>query len=608
MANRSVIVSFITKLNAKGLKQAESGFKKMGKSALQAGKASKIGFLLSGTAAVAFAGKQMGLALKAVQDQDKELRLLEQTLRNVGSAFTVKEVDGFVDSLERAFGVAGDELVPALNQLINVTGDVTASQELLKIALDVSKGSGKDLATVSAALSRAFSGNLTALGRLNVGLDKSTLASGDLDGAILELSQKFAGQATNAVGGFAGQLDKLRISGEKAQENLGTGLVEALKILAGDRPGGMANLGGQLENIGTRFGNVAMGAADFARDAKGMIKPILAVIAVLTPLGRIIAVVGLALKLFEKRGAKVKAERDALKSTLDIENKRDQASAGRTQTVTKIVKLTASQLALQKKLQDQEKKLNAEKNKERAKKLEEERRAKTLADLEAKFDIEGINLAKAKNRAKTSEEINAVEGLQAIRSAGYKDDEAALNKIMALEKGRIDQVKTANEELAKTKIVIPIEYQIPDISGAFRDRISSQLMSDAVINSIERSLEGLYPTPRVSPSQMAEQAQRVAGLQEQARSSPEYASLANAMSGFQSATFGSGLGADGLMGASNLPDFSTLALGQDASGMTIVVNVAGSVSTENDLVSAIATGLNNLQRSGQPITLANQGR
>ena len=607
MANRSVIVSFITKLNAKGLKQAESGFKKMGKSALQAGKASKIGFLLSGTAAVAFAGKQMGLALKAVQDQDKELRLLEQTLKNVGSAFTVKEVDGFVDSLERAFGVAGDELVPALNQLITVTGDVTSSQELLKIALDVSKGSGKNLATVSAALSRAFSGNLTALGKLNVGLDKSTLASGDLDGAILELSRKFSGQATNSVGGFAGQLDKLRISGEKAQENLGAGLVEALKILAGDRPGGMANLGGQLEKIGTRFGNVAMGAADFARDAKALIKPVLALIAVLTPLGRIVAVVGIALKLFEKRGAQVKAERDALKSTLDIENKRDQASAGRTQTVTKITKLTASQLALQKKLQEQEKKINAERNKERNKKLEEERKAKQLAELEGKFDIELINLSIAARRAKTDEEKAAVAGLQAIKTASAKDDETALQKIMEIDRKRAAAIATDVESLNKLRVDIPVNFQLQDMTSTVLDIYNRGKVSTPM-RSIERSLEELYGAETIKKVQVAEQAQSVSGLQAQVSASPEYAFLANQMSAFQSSVFGSALPAEGLMGASNLPDFSTLALGQDANGMTIVVNVAGSVLTEQDLGFYLNDVIGNQNRQGNPVIVPNLGR
>ena len=576
MANRSVIVSFITKLNAKGLKQAESGFKKMGKSALQAGKASKIGFLLSGTAAVAFAGKQMAAALKATEDEDRALRQLEQTLQNVGSSFSVKEVDGFVDGLQRAFGVSEDELRPSLNQLINVTKDVASSQELLKIALDVSKGSGKDLATVSSALSRAFSGNLAALGKLNVGLDKSTLKSGDLDGAILELSQKFTGQAANAVDGFAGQLDKLRISGEKAQENLGVGLVEALKVLAGDRPGGMQNLGGQLENIGTRFGNVAIGFADFARDAKAIIKPVLAVIAVLTPLGRIIGAVGIALKLFEKRGAQVKAERDALKSTLDIENKRDQARTGQTQTTTKIVKLTASQLALQKKLQEQEKKTNAEKNKERAKKLEEERQAKVMSDLAAKFDIEGINLAIAKRRAGTSEEIAAVEGLQAIRSEGYKDDEAALNKLMALDKARAAAVAEDVNQLNKLKIEIELYYKSLGIP-----------VPPGVIEAVTQ------PQPSKMQPQIA----------------PPTPSLFDIEMGIDQPFMPGDAGFTGsaFQGMQTPSAFDYLGVGA-AGGTTINLNVAGSVLTEQDLGFYINNLIGNQNRQGNPVIVPNLGR
>jgi len=590
MANRSVIVSFITKLNAKGLKQAESGFKKMGKSALQAGKASKIGFLLSGTAAVAFAGKQMAAALKATEDEDRALRQLDQTLQNIGSSFSVKEVDGFVDGLQRAFGVSEDELRPSLNQLINVTKDVASSQELLKIALDVSKGSGKDLATVSSALSRAFSGNLAALGKLNVGLDKSTLKSGDLDGAILELSQKFSGQAANAAEGFAGQLDKLRISGEKAQENLGVGLVEAMKILAGDRPGGMQNLGGELEKIGTRFGNVAMGFADFAKDAKGIIKPVLAVIAVLTPLGRIIGAVGIALKLFEKRGAQVKAERDALKGTLDIENKRDQARAAQTQTTTKIVKLTASQLALQKKLQEQEKKTNAEKNKERAKKLEEERQAKVMSDLANKFDIEGINLAIAKRRAGTSEEIAAVEGLQAIKSEGYKDDEAALAKLIALDKARAAAVAADVNQLNKLTIEIQLYYKSLGIP-----------IPPDVLKGLTGELPTPPPLPPPPPAPPSMQPRTPIGDSVQSLIEREMAIDKPFMPGDPGFTSSAFAGA-----AAN--SYDLIDMMEPRGGTTVNVNVAGSVLTEQDLGFYLSNLIGNQNRQGNPVTLDLLGR
>jgi hypothetical protein len=597
MANRSVIVSFITKLNSKGIQAAESGFKKLGKSALSAGKASKLGFLLSGTAAVAFASKQMAAALKATEEEDRALRQLEQTLKNVGSSFSVKEVSGFVDGLQKAFGVSENLLRPSLNQLITVTRDVASSQELLKIALDVSKGSGKDLASVTSALSRAYSGNLSALGKLNVGLDKSMLKSNDLDGAILDLSQRFSGQAATAAEGFAGQLDKLRISGEKAQKNLGVGLVEALKVLAGDRPGGMENLGGELENIGTRFGNVAIGFADFARDAKGIIKPVLAVIAVLTPLGRIVGVVGLALKLFEKRGAKVKAERDALKSTLDIENKRDQARAAQTQTTTKIVKLTASQLALQKKLQEQEKKTNAEKNKERAKKLEEERQAKVMSDLANKFDIEGINLAIAKRRAGTSEEIAAVEGLQAIRSEGYKDDEAALAKLMSLDKARAAAVAADVNQLNKLTIEIQLYYKSLGIP---------------VPPGMMEGLGGQLPPPPAP--KVATQAEIAAIVKEKASSeisqvipSTSVQDLIDREMAIDKPFMPGDAGFTGTGFPSSMGGFDYLGVGA-AGGTTINLNVAGSVLTEQDLGFYISNLIGNQNRQGNPVTLDLLGR
>jgi hypothetical protein len=466
---------------------------------------------------------------------------------------------------------------------------VASSQELLKIALDVSKGSGKDLATVSSALSRAFSGNLAALGKLNVGLDKSTLKSGDLDGAILELSQKFSGQAANAAEGFAGQLDKLRISGEKAQENLGVGLVEAMKILAGDRPGGMQNLGGELEKIGTRFGNVAMGFADFAKDAKGIIKPVLAVIAVLTPLGRIIGAVGIALKLFEKRGAQVKAERDALKGTLDIENKRDQARAAQTQTTTKIVKLTASQLALQKKLQEQEKKTNAEKNKERAKKLEEERQAKIMSDLANKFDIEGINLAIAKRRAGTSEEIAAVEGLQAIKSEGYKDDEAALAKLIALDKARAAAVAADVNQLNKLTIEIQLYYKSLGIP---------------IPPDVLKGLTGELPTPPPLPPPPPP---APPSMQPRTPIGDSVQDLIDREMAIDKPFMPGDAGFSGLAAPSSMGGFDYLGVGASG-GTTINLNVAGSVLTEQDLGFYLSNLIGNQNRQGNPVTLDLLGR
>jgi hypothetical protein len=351
----------------------------------------------------------------------------------------------------------------------------------------------------------------------------------------------------------------------------------------------MQNLGGELEKIGTRFGNVAMGFADFAKDAKGIIKPVLAVIAVLTPLGRIIGAVGIALKLFEKRGAQVKAERDALKGTLDIENKRDQARAAQTQTTTKIVKLTASQLALQKKLQEQEKKTNAEKNKERAKKLEEERQAKIMSDLANKFDIEGINLAIAKRRAGTSEEIAAVEGLQAIKSEGYKDDEAALAKLIALDKARAAAVAADVNQLNKLTIEIQLYYKSLGIP---------------IPPDVLKGLTGELPTPPPLPPPPPP---APPSMQPRTPIGDSVQDLIDREMAIDKPFMPGDAGFSGLAAPSSMGGFDYLGVGASG-GTTINLNVAGSVLTEQDLGFYLSNLIGNQNRQGNPVTLDLLGR
>ena len=55
-----------------------------------------------------------------------------------------------------ATGVTDDQLRPALQRLSLSTGDVTKSQELLNLALDISQATGKSLDTVANGLGKAY--------------------------------------------------------------------------------------------------------------------------------------------------------------------------------------------------------------------------------------------------------------------------------------------------------------------------------------------------------------------------------------------------------------------------------------------------------------------
>jgi len=185
-----------------------------------------------------------GEAVKAFAEDDKAAKVLGQTLNNLGLGFgnNAEAVNNYISSLEKQTGVLDDELRPAMDRLLRATGDITKSQQLLSLALDISAGTGKSVAQVSQSLQKAYLGQNQALGRLGVGLTKAELTSSSFEEIQTRLSDLFAGQATKAADTYAGSLDKLTVAGNNAKEAIGRGLVDALSVLGGGGEGGLANI------------------------------------------------------------------------------------------------------------------------------------------------------------------------------------------------------------------------------------------------------------------------------------------------------------------------------------------------------------------------------
>ena len=174
-------------------------------------------------------------AVKAFAEDEKAAASLGTTLKNLGLAYgsNVGTVNGFISRLEMQTGVLDDELRPAMDRLLRATGDVTKSQELLGLALDISAGTGKSLTQVSQSLQKAYLGQTQALGRLGVGLTKAELTSSSFEEIQARLATLFAGQAATAANTYAGSLAKLTVAGNNAKETIGEGLVDALKTASG---------------------------------------------------------------------------------------------------------------------------------------------------------------------------------------------------------------------------------------------------------------------------------------------------------------------------------------------------------------------------------------
>lgn len=191
-------------------------------------------FLAVGVAAGTMAVKIGVDAVKAAIEDEKAQSILAQTLRNTVKATDgqIKKVEEYIDATQRATGITDDQLRPSFDRLLRSTKDVTKAQQLQQLALDISAGTQKDLATVTEALSKGLDGNLGALKRIGVPLDENIIKSKDFDAAVKALSDTFAGQADVAANTFEGRMNRIKIAIGEAQETLGQALLPILEKFA----------------------------------------------------------------------------------------------------------------------------------------------------------------------------------------------------------------------------------------------------------------------------------------------------------------------------------------------------------------------------------------
>jgi hypothetical protein len=201
-------------------------------------------------------------AIKAFAADEAAAKSLELQLKNTGFAFASPAVEAYINNLQRVTGVLDDQLRPAFQQLLTVTGSITKSQEALNTALDISAATGKSLTEVSAALTRGFSGNTAGLSRLGAGISKATLKTGDMDKILGELNQKFSGQAAARLDTYAGKMDLLKVASADASEIIGKSLLEALTKLGKNES--IEDLADDMATFATGIANVITGIGELA--------------------------------------------------------------------------------------------------------------------------------------------------------------------------------------------------------------------------------------------------------------------------------------------------------------------------------------------------------
>jgi len=186
-------------------------------------------------AAAALAGLG-AVAVDAVKGAMEDAAAQEQLARNIrgvtnASDSAIKKNEAFISSLSMSTATADDELRPALAKLVIGTEDLAKAQQGLKLAQDIAAGTGKDLATVSDALSKAYAGNDKGLRALDPRM-KSLLKAGiDVEGAMSILADTFGGDAAAAADTAAGRFKTLQIGLSETKESIGAALLPAIQAL-----------------------------------------------------------------------------------------------------------------------------------------------------------------------------------------------------------------------------------------------------------------------------------------------------------------------------------------------------------------------------------------
>lgn len=165
-------------------------------------------------------------ATKAAIEDRKSQELLANQLEN-----TIGVTDKQVESIERQIGalqisanVADDQLRPSFAAFVRVTKDSTKAMDLLKLATDVSAGSGKNLESVTMALSKAYQGKMTALTKLGIPMSDSIQNASDYAREMTKLNKLQSDAAYTTGPEHAKAMEKVAAQQEKVNAIAAAGI------------------------------------------------------------------------------------------------------------------------------------------------------------------------------------------------------------------------------------------------------------------------------------------------------------------------------------------------------------------------------------------------
>jgi hypothetical protein len=535
---------------------------------------------LGKTIAGVFAARQIiafgRASVNAFSEAEREANMLRSQLTGINLAFATPVVDDYIDKLELLTGRAGGDLTTAFNSLSLATQDITKAQQMLNLALDISAATGKDLTTVSGALQRAYKGEVTAIARLRVGLTSAELKGKKFAFVVRELERRFSGSSLRAAGSFGTSIDRLRRSVEQAQEAIGEGFVK-----------GLQKSGKSIEE--TQEDIIALGkaigetAAAFTTLVTGMTSQLEKFLnsSAYTKFRDAIDF------LFRQANFVVTGELLVPKnSAMEAGNRRraaEKAAAAELRARNQILKQEKKNAETLKKIKTEE---------EKRRKIEEARkRAQTI------FDMENIQIVAAMQGKIDGEQRMRLTTLLALNTENYTAAEKLSDIIVRLNAPALsnlgvliqagdtidDVIKKLITSQAKLAGLQLMAEDFPELDNPFEDwestleNILALLMQILNMSQKSKNLTGIYAVDSLGFS------------------SPQ--AYQDYRSGERASIVRSSASGTAQFNNSSLPSVTN----NNMAGTNVVVNVAGNVTTQSDLVSAITDALYQSQKDGKNI-------
>jgi len=226
----AIYLPILTQFNDKGIKDAAKGFKDLETNGKKAQFAIKKAAVPAAAALVAV-GAALFDAAKGAMEDDAAQQLLAATLKKTTGATDAQIAanEKFITTQGKLLGVTDDELRPVLGRLAKATGSVTKAQELATQAMDIAASTGKPLATVTAALEKAYGGNLAALAKLAPEYRQMIKDGAGFEEVMAAIAKTTGGAASVAANTAQGQFKRLSVSLAETKETIGAALIPVIE-------------------------------------------------------------------------------------------------------------------------------------------------------------------------------------------------------------------------------------------------------------------------------------------------------------------------------------------------------------------------------------------